>query len=72
MEVHTTEPGVQFYDGSGIDSVVPGLGGVPYGAHAGLCLEPQVFPDSPNQRHFPLCVLRPEDEYSQVTEYRFV
>ena len=27
--------------------------------HAGLCLEPQAFPDSPNRRHFTDCVLRP-------------
>ena len=29
---------------------VPVLAGARYGAHAGLCLEPQVFPDSPNSR----------------------
>lgn len=71
MEVHTTEPGVQFYDGAGIDCPVPGLGGVTYGAHAGLCLEAQVFPDSPNHRHFPRCILRADDVYQQVTDYRF-
>jgi aldose 1-epimerase len=71
MEMHTTEPGVQFYDGAKVDCPVPGLGGALYGANAGLCLEAQVFPDSPNRRHFPRCVLGPEDAYRQVTEYRF-
>lgn len=71
MELHTTEPGVQFYDGAGVNCPVPGLGGVTYGAHAGLCLEAQVYPDSPNRRHFPPCVLRPDEQYRQVTEYRF-
>jgi aldose 1-epimerase len=71
MDVYTTEPGVQFYDGVGINCPVPGLGGAHYGPHAGLCLEAQVFPDSPNQRHFPRCVLRQDEEYRQVTEYRF-
>jgi aldose 1-epimerase len=72
MDMYTTEPGVQFYDGVGINCPVPGHGGAHYGPHAGLCLEAQVYPDSPNQRHFPSCVLRPDEEYRQVTEYRFV
>jgi aldose 1-epimerase len=71
MEVHTTEPGVQFYDGAGVNCPVPGLGGITYGAHAGLCLEAQVYPDSPNRRHFPRCILRADDVYGQVTDYRF-
>ena len=71
MQVFTTEPCVQFYDGAKINCPVPGLGGARYGAHAGLCFEPQVTPDAPNHRHFPSCVLRPDQEYKQVTEYRF-
>ena len=71
MQLHTSEPCVQFYDGAKIRCPVPGLGGLTYGAHAGLCLEPQVAPDAPNRRQFPSCVLRPDAEYRQVTEYRF-
>ena len=71
MQVFTSEPCVQFYDGAKINCPVPGLGGVRYGAHAGLCLEPQVAPDAPNRRHFPSCVLRPDAQYRQITEYRF-
>ena len=71
MAVHTTEPCVQFYDGAKMNTPVPGLDGVRYGAHAGFCLEPQVMPDAPNRRHFNTCVLMPESEYRQVTEYRF-
>ncbi len=71
LELHTTEPGVQVYDSAKLDCPVPGLDGAKYGAHAGLCLEPQVFPDSPNRRHFPACVLRPDEEYRHVSEFRF-
>jgi aldose 1-epimerase len=71
MELHTTEPGVQFYDAAKLNCPAPGLDGVHYGAHAGLCLEPQVFPDSPNRRHFPDCVLRPDEEYRHISEFRF-
>jgi aldose 1-epimerase len=42
-----------------------------YGARAGLCLEPQNVPDSPNVPHFPSPVLRPGEVYRQVTDYRF-
>jgi len=71
MEVHTTEPCIQFYDGVKMKPPVPGLGGVMYGARAGLCLEPQNVPDSPNVSHFPSPVLRPGEVYRQVTDYRF-
>ena len=49
-----------------------GLGGRRYGPHAGLCLEAQHFPDSPNQPHFPGTVLRPGETYRQQTEFRFL
>ena len=71
MALHTSEPGVQFYDAAKLNCPVPGLDGARYGAHAGLCLEPQAFPDSPNRRHFSPCVLRPDEEYRHVSEFRF-
>jgi aldose 1-epimerase len=71
MEVWTTEPGLQVYDGFKTNVPVPGLGGASYGASSGLCLEPQHFPDSPNRPHFPDTILRPHEIYRQVTEYRF-
>jgi aldose 1-epimerase len=71
LELHSTEPGVQFYDAAKLNCPVPGLEGAHYGAHAGLCLEPQAFPDSPNRRHFTPCVLREENEYRLVCEFRF-
>jgi aldose 1-epimerase len=71
LSLHSTEPGVQFYDAAKLDCPVPGLHGARYGAHAGLCLEAQAFPDSPNRRHFTDCVLRPDSEYRHVSEFRF-
>ena len=70
MEVWTTEPGVQFYAGHKL-AVDGGLGGRSYGAFAGLCLEPQIWPDAPNNADFPQAVLRPGETYEQATEYRF-
>lgn len=71
MEVWTTEPGVQFYDGENVARDVPGLEGVTYAAFAGFCLEPQIWPDAPNHSHFPQALLRPNEPYAQRTEYRF-
>ncbi|KAA2235210.1 aldose epimerase family protein [Salinarimonas soli] len=71
LEVWTTEPAMQVYDGYKLDLAVPGLDGERYGPCAGLCLEPQHVPDSPNQPHFPSTILRPGAVYRQVTEYRF-
>ncbi len=71
MELWTTEPGVQFYDGHLIDMPVQGLGGAQYGRHGGLCLEPQRFPDSPNKAHFPSSILPPGQVSRQVSELRF-
>jgi aldose 1-epimerase len=71
MALFSTEPGVQFYDAAPLNCPAPGLNGEHYGAHAGLALEPQAFPDSPNRRHFTDCVLRPDEEYRHVSEFRF-
>jgi aldose 1-epimerase len=71
MEVWSTEPGLQFFTGQFPDRAVPGLEGVTYRRFAGFCLEPQVWPDSPNHPHFPQAVLRPGEQYRQSTEYRF-
>ena len=71
LEVETTEPGVQLYSGNQLDGSLTGTGGVAYGPRAGLCLETQHFPDSPNQPRFPSTVLRPGELYRSATVYRF-
>lgn len=71
MEVWTTEPGIQLYDGPGIASDLTGLDGIPYGPHSGFCLEAQIWPDAPSHPYFPQALLRPGEHYAQTTEYRF-
>lgn len=70
LEIWTTEPGIQFFDGATLRQL-PGRNGAMYGPYSGLCLEPQRFPDSPNQPGFTDCTLRPGEQYRQITEYRF-
>jgi len=71
MEVLTTQPGVQFYTGNFLDGKIKGKGGKVYGHRSALCLETQHFPDSPNKPEFPTVVLKPGEEYKQVTVYKF-
>ena len=71
MEVHTTEPGIQFYTGNFLDGSMTGKGKVVYNKHSGFCLETQHFPDSPNQTAFPSTVLKPGEKYTQTTVYSF-
>ena len=71
LEVRTTEPGIQFYSGNLLDGSLTGKGGVRYQKHAGLCLETQHFPDSPNHPSFPSTVLRPGEEFRSTTVFSF-
>lgn len=72
MEVFTTEPGIQFYSGNFLNGTLTNTrGGAKYVKHAGLCLETQHFPDSPNQPAFPNTILKPGETYQQVTVYKF-
>jgi aldose 1-epimerase len=69
LEVWTDQPGLQFYSAHWLN--VRGKGQAHYGPASGLCLEPQHFPDSPNQPGFPSTVLRPGQRFLWRTDYRF-
>jgi aldose 1-epimerase len=71
MELWTTQPGLHFYEGYRIANCPTGLDGRHYGPRAGLCLEAQNWPDSPNHADFPSAILPAGALYRQVTEYRF-
>jgi len=71
MEIHTQEPGLQFYGGNFFDGSDTGKGGVPYKFREAFALETQHFPDSPNQPAFPSIVLNPGETYTSKTIYKF-
>ena len=70
LEVFTTDPGIQFYTGNFLDGTLAGRGGVHYLPQAGFCLEPQKFPDSPNQPAFPSSILKPGEMYLHTLLFR--
>jgi len=71
MDVFTTQPGVQFYCGTQLDGSISGKHGRVYRKYAGLCLETQHFPDSPNRPEFPSTELAPGESYRHTTIYSF-
>lgn len=71
MEVLSNQPGVQFYSGNFLDGTVTGKSGAIYRQGDALCLEPQVFPDTPNKPEFGSARLDPGGTYRNVIVYRF-
>ncbi|WP_448662322.1 aldose epimerase family protein [Sphingomonas sp. CJ20] len=71
MDVESCQPGVQFYSGNHLAGGAPGTSGGIYAARAGLCLEPQHFPDSPNRPDFPSTRLDPGETYRHAMAFRF-
>ncbi|WP_337264173.1 MULTISPECIES: aldose epimerase family protein [unclassified Serratia (in: enterobacteria)] len=72
MEVHTSLPGMQFYNAFKLSNKVwNGKEGHRYQAFSGICLETQAFPDSIHHAHFSNVVLRPGEKYLSRTEHRF-
>ncbi len=70
LEIHTTAPCLQLYGGQDLAEGA-GKDGWRHGPRRGLCLEPQRFPDAPNQPGFPSALLRPGEVHRQETRYRF-
>jgi aldose 1-epimerase len=70
LELFTQEPGVQFYSGNFLDGSLTGKGRT-WIHRSGFCLEPQHFPDSPNQPSFPNTILHPGEVYETESRFRF-
>jgi len=71
LQVYSTNPGSQFYTGNFLDGTCKSGDGIPYEKHSGFCIEPQYFPDSPNQINFPSTILNPGDSYDSIIRYKF-
>lgn len=71
MELLVSAPGVQFYSGNFLDATSTGKGRRIYRQGDGFCLEPQVFPDSPNRGDFPSSRLNPGATYLNTLVLRF-
>jgi aldose 1-epimerase len=71
LEIWSTEPGLQFYTGNFLDGTITGKGGRVYEHRGAFCMEPQHYPDSPNEPGFPTVELKPGQTYRNTILYRF-
>jgi aldose 1-epimerase len=71
LTLSTTEPGLQFYSGNGLGDAAAGEPRGKFIARNALALEPQHFPDSPNQPRFPSTIVRPGETFTSRTVYAF-
>ena len=70
MQLFCTQPGLQFYSANGMTNF-KGKNRLISGNCAGLCLEPQHYPDAPNHDNFPSTVLKPFERYEHDIRYTF-
>lgn len=61
LSVSSDYPGLQVYTGDHLNS--------PFSPRQGICLEPQFFPDSPNQKGFPFHFTRPGQPFVARIRY---
>jgi aldose 1-epimerase len=70
LDVLSTEPGLQLYTGNFLDGTVTGKRGTVYRMGDGIALEPQKFPDTPNQPAFGSARIEPGKPYRHRMIYR--
>jgi aldose 1-epimerase len=71
FDLLSNQPGVQFYSGNFLDATTAGKGRKIYRMGDTVVLEPQIFPDTPNQPAFGSARLAPGETYRNLIIYRF-
>ena len=71
FELWSNQPGLQMYSGNFFDATSHGKSRKIYRMGDALVMEPQIFPDAPNQKNFPNARLAPGETYRNVMTYRF-
>ncbi|MQP68130.1 galactose-1-epimerase [Niveispirillum sp. SYP-B3756] len=70
LEVYSTQPGIQVYTGNFLDGTLVGKQGHLYRMSDGIALEPQKFPDAPNQPSFTTARVDPGKPYRHDMSFR--
>ena len=71
MELISDQPGLQFYSGNFFNGTIVGKAGQIYRMGDAIVLEPQMFPDTPNQPAFGSVRLDPGQTYRNHMVFRF-
>lgn len=69
LKVFSDYPGIQFYTANDLNVI--GKQGKAYQPYSAICLEPQYFPNSPNQANFPSTIISPSNPYQHTIQYQF-
>jgi aldose 1-epimerase len=70
FELWSNQPGLQFYSGNFLDATSYGKSHRLYREGDAIVMEPQIFPDTPNQPEFGSARLAPGETYHNVMTYR--
>ncbi|MBO9499198.1 MAG: galactose mutarotase [Novosphingobium sp.] len=70
FELWSNQPGLQFYSGNFFDGTITGKKGQIYRMGDAIVMEPQLFPDAPNQPKFPSIRLDPGQTYDNKMVYK--
>ncbi|NII12197.1 aldose epimerase family protein [Oleiagrimonas sp. C23AA] len=71
LSLYSAKPGLQFYSGNFLNGTTVGKSGHIYRQGDAFVMEPQIFPDTPNQPQFGSAVLKPGQTYSNHIVYQF-
>ena len=71
MAVWTDQPALQFYTSNFLDGSLKGKYNLNYVKYAGICMETQHFPDTPNHSNFPSTLIKIGEFYRQQTHFSF-
>ncbi|HTU64923.1 MAG TPA: aldose epimerase family protein [Steroidobacteraceae bacterium] len=71
FELWSNQPGLQFYSGNFLDGTTVGKSGHLYRQGDAIALEPQLFPDTPNQPALGSARLAPGETYRNLIVYKF-
>lgn len=71
LNVYTNAPGIQVYTGNFLKGAFQGKQNCRYGKRAGVCLETEWYPDSPNHTEFPSTTLKAGAEFNSETVFGF-
>ncbi len=64
-------PGLQLYTSNFLSDSVVGKGAKAFKKRMGVCLEPQHFPNAPNEPSFPSPIISPDDKYQKKMILKF-
>lgn len=67
LTIYTSQPGIQLYTPMKRPNVANPMIKLPEKGNWAVCMEPQHFPNSPNEERFPSTLLLPGQEYSHTT-----